>query len=93
MKNTKQPKRSTAIAILALVASAVLGTLRAAVGDNAAKPREVVVFAAASLRETFEAIAKGFEAAHPGSHVALQLAGHERAPGRWSGRQADDLRA
>ncbi len=77
MKNTKQPKRSVAIAILSLVAFAALGAPRTAVGADPAKPREVVVFAAASLKETFEAIAKEFEAAHPGSHVALQLAGSQ----------------
>jgi molybdate transport system substrate-binding protein len=37
--------------------------------------REVVVFAAASLREAFEGLATSFEAAHPGVEVTLQLAG------------------
>ena len=38
---------------------------------------EVTVFAAASLREVFETLAKDFEAEHAGTHVALQLAGSQ----------------
>jgi molybdate transport system substrate-binding protein len=45
--------------------------------EESAKGRELVIFAAASLKETFERIAKEFEAAHAGSHVVLQLAGSQ----------------
>jgi molybdate transport system substrate-binding protein len=74
MKNSKRNSISVGLAVLALVASSVLGL---AVGEDAAKLHDVVVFAAASLKETFEAIAKNFEAAHAGSHVVLQLAGSQ----------------
>ena len=77
MKHSRKMGASVVLGILALIASGLLGTPRAAVGEDAAKPRDVTVFAAASLKETFEAIAKNFEAAHPGSHVALQLAGSQ----------------
>jgi molybdate transport system substrate-binding protein len=77
MKNSKKMSASVVLGILALIASSVLGTPRAAMGEDAAKPHDVVVFAAASLKETFEAIAKNFEAAHAGSHVVLQLAGSQ----------------
>ena len=46
---------------------------RQASGDGG----ELVVFAAASLKESFEAIAKSFEAANPGVHVSLQFAGSQ----------------
>ncbi len=72
----KSPKVS-AVVVLTLVAATVLGYTRAALGAESAKPREVTVFAAASLKETFEAIARKFEAAHPGSRVVLQLAGSQ----------------
>jgi molybdate transport system substrate-binding protein len=39
--------------------------------------KEVLVFAAASLREAFEGLAPGFEAAHPGVKVRLNLAGSQ----------------
>jgi molybdate transport system substrate-binding protein len=38
---------------------------------------DMLVFAAASLRESFEVIARRFEAAHPGTHVVLSLAGSQ----------------
>ena len=47
-----------------------------AVAENT-KKQEVVVFAAASLKETFEAMAKKFEAEHAGAKVVLQLAGSQ----------------
>jgi len=77
MKNSKRRCVSVGLGILALVVSSVLSTARVAVGADSAKPRDLVVFAAASLKETLEAIAKSFEAAHPGSHVVLQLAGSQ----------------
>jgi molybdate transport system substrate-binding protein len=39
--------------------------------------RELSVFAAASLTESFTAIARTFEGAHPGIHVDLQFAGSQ----------------
>jgi molybdate transport system substrate-binding protein len=77
MRNPNVRNAWAGIGGLALVASSVLGTPRAAGGADLATPREVMVFAAASLKEAFEAIATEFEAAHPGSHVVLQLAGSQ----------------
>ncbi len=70
-------KVSAGVGVLTLVAASVLDYRRVAVGAESAKPREVIVFAAASLKEAFEAIAMKFEAAHPGSRVVLQLAGSQ----------------
>jgi len=75
--NSERTRASIVLGILALAASALLGIPRASVGEDSAQSRDVVVFAAASLKETFEAMAKSFEAAHPGSHVVLQLAGSQ----------------
>ena len=69
-------------ALAAMIAFAVAGT---AIGDDkaatesksGAAPHELVVFAAASLREVFEKLAKEFEAKHGGAHVAVQLAGSQ----------------
>ena len=61
---------------LALVVANGLATTSAAEKDPA-RARELVVFAAASLKETFEKIAKEFETAHEGTHVVLQLAGSQ----------------
>jgi molybdate transport system substrate-binding protein len=43
----------------------------------AAGKKELMVFAAASLREVFEGLAAGFERAHPGTKVRLNLAGSQ----------------
>lgn len=40
-----------------------------------AASRQLVVFAAASLKEAFQRMAKDFESDHAGAHVALQLPG------------------
>jgi molybdate transport system substrate-binding protein len=54
----------------------VLGSQPAPV--RAAPPKkELVVFAAASLREAFEALSVVFEQAHPGTRVRLNLAGSQ----------------
>jgi len=53
----------------------LLGVAGGAIADDEA--REVVVFAAASLKEVFDKLAKDFEAKHPGTHVAVQLAGSQ----------------
>jgi molybdate transport system substrate-binding protein len=68
-----------------MAAVLLLGTLDRATADERAgrrqtsgpASRDVTVFAAASLREVFEKLAKAFEADHPGTHVALQLAGSQ----------------
>lgn len=77
MRNSKRTMPSVVLGALALTASGLLGIPRAAVGEGSGKPRDVLVFAAASLKETFEAIAESFEAAHPRSRVVLQLAGSQ----------------
>jgi molybdate transport system substrate-binding protein len=52
--------------------------------------REVVVFAAASLREAFSGLGKRFEAANPGARVVLNLAGsHELRTQIENGAPAD----
>lgn len=43
---------------------------------------EVLVFAAASLTDAFGAIATGFEEAHPGTSVTLNLAGSQQLAGQ-----------
>lgn len=58
---------AAAVAAIALAASAA-----------AAPKRTVTVFAAASLQAPFEELAKRFEAAHPGTRVALNLAGSQQ---------------
>jgi len=77
MRRSWRISASVVLGILALVASSLLGIPRATFGEEAGKPRDVVVFAAASLKEIFEAMAKNYEAAHAGSHVVLQLAGSQ----------------
>jgi len=51
--------------------------LAAAWPTRAGERRELVVFAAASLRESFGQIAKAFEYGHPGVVVSLALAGSQ----------------
>ena len=59
-----------------MIATAVLAVLLAA--PPAKEPsKELVVFAAASLREAFEALAPAFEQARPGVKVRLNLAGSQ----------------
>lgn len=41
------------------------------------RPATLTVFAASSLTEAFEALARGFEAAHPGTEVQLSFAGSQ----------------
>jgi molybdate transport system substrate-binding protein len=57
--------------------------LLALVGPPLARPaaaaptRELIVFAAASLKDAFASLAGTFEAQHPGAHVVLNLAGSQ----------------
>jgi molybdate transport system substrate-binding protein len=64
------------LAVLAASASAPAAP-EAPTPAGAGGRRELVVFAAASLREVFEALAAGFERAHPGTRVRLNLAGSQ----------------
>jgi len=59
-----------------LVAAAIV-VLGSAASSRADDSREITVFAAASLRESFEALAKTFEAKSPGVKVHLNLAGSQ----------------
>lgn len=56
-----------------LIAALPLAGARAA-GSN---DQEIVVFAAASLREAFEALVPAFEKAHPSANLRLNLAGSQ----------------
>jgi molybdate transport system substrate-binding protein len=61
-----------------------------ALSAGAQAPREVSVFAAASLRESFAELGKQFEAAHPGVKVLFNLAGsHELRTQIENGAPAD----
>src|SRR6266404_6670262 len=51
--------------------------LAVALSARAQGPKEVVVFAAASLREPFAEMGKRFEATHPGTKVVFNLAGSQ----------------
>jgi len=55
----------------------VLGLLLGVVLAARAEPKELDVYAAASLREAFGELAKRFEARHPGAKVVLNLAGSQ----------------
>ncbi|HMG57905.1 MAG TPA: extracellular solute-binding protein, partial [Kofleriaceae bacterium] len=48
-----------------------------AAATRAEEPREITVFAAASLREAFEDLAKTFESKSPGVKVRVNLAGSQ----------------
>jgi molybdate transport system substrate-binding protein len=61
----------------ALVAATLLGCARATEQRGPAAERSVTVFAAASLREAFGALAQKLEQAHPGAHVVLSFAGSQ----------------
>ena len=68
-----------AVLLLLGVAGSAIADDKAATAASAsgAPAREVVVFAAASLTEVFDRLAKDFEAKDPGTHVAVQLAGSQ----------------
>jgi molybdate transport system substrate-binding protein len=63
----------TRLSLVTLFLLAGAGPARAA----PAKDGELVVFAAASLRESFEALGAAFEKTHPGTKVRLNLAGSQ----------------
>ncbi|MCA9577321.1 MAG: molybdate ABC transporter substrate-binding protein [Sandaracinaceae bacterium] len=64
----------TLLALLALGAPGCGGEARDDPGVSAAR-HELVVFAAASLREAFGELGARFERQHPGTHVVLHFAG------------------
>jgi molybdate transport system substrate-binding protein len=78
-KTKKKPAIGLLFALgLGIAASASAADVPASADSpKAARGRELVVFAAASLKEAFERIAKDFEEKHPGVRVALQLAGSQ----------------
>lgn len=61
----------------ALLAAAVLaaGTAGCGSGGSAGEGKTLTVFAAASLKTPFTALARSFEASHPGTKVTLSFAG------------------
>lgn len=61
----------------ALLAAAVLavGTAACGSGGSAGEGKTLTVFAAASLKAPFTALAQSFEASHPGTRVSLSFAG------------------
>src|ERR1041384_8608613 len=66
------------LVIAALIVSGFAGAfIGLAATTRAEESRELTVFAAASLRESFEDLAKTFEAKHPGVKVRLNLAGSQ----------------
>jgi molybdate transport system substrate-binding protein len=67
-------RNTLASGLAALVLSAIVGLAAPASSEPA---RELQVFAAASLRESFTALAAGFERSHPGVKVRLNLAGSQ----------------
>ncbi len=63
--------------IAALIAAASLACSRASERATPPSERDVTVFAAASLRESFGLLAKKLEQARPGTHVVLSFAGSQ----------------
>lgn len=64
--------KSRSGAAIPLVIGALLGATGCGTGEAASPDdRQLVVFAAASLTETFEQVAERFEADHPGTRVVL----------------------
>ncbi|HET8879266.1 MAG TPA: extracellular solute-binding protein, partial [Arthrobacter sp.] len=63
-------------AALLLAAALAIGTAGCgAQGSDGAAENTLTVFAAASLKAPFTALAKSFEAGHPGTKVKLSFAG------------------
>ncbi len=72
---TPTPRMVLPIAVAGGLAATLFTTFVPRVG--AADSKELVVFAAASLREVFQTLADGFEAKHPGVKVRLSFAGSQ----------------
>jgi molybdate transport system substrate-binding protein len=71
----KRPVTHRANAVAALLCLSLAGAARA--GDPPPQQRDLVVLAAASLRDAFTAIAGSFETSHPGVHVTLSFSGSQ----------------
>lgn len=69
--------RRVLTAALALLSLAYLGCTRPQASEPA-REDELVVFAAASLRDAFSTLAKDFERAHPGTELKLNFAGTQQ---------------
>lgn len=69
------PLRALFAAVLAVGMLTTAACSSADTDPGSAEPRELVVFAAASLEPTFEQLAQTFEAEHEGVTVQLNLAG------------------
>ena len=61
-----------------LLACLILSGFTVACGDEVGEPKEITVFAAASLTDAFRKIAQGFEQENPGIQVKLNFAGSQR---------------
>jgi molybdate transport system substrate-binding protein len=68
-------RRSLLLIAIAGLAAGLITT--SAFRARAAEPKDLVVFAAASLREAFQKMADNFEKAHPGVKVRLNFAGSQ----------------
>lgn len=66
---------SSALSLLALASAIPAAGCNCSDTDRAAREDKLVVFAAASLRDAFTALAGGFEQAHPGVEVTFNFAG------------------
>lgn len=75
MKRPIRPRLRSAIFGFAVIA--VLGCDRTAAVQSAKSQQELVVFAAASLKESFSALEKVFETTHPQVDVTLHFAGSQ----------------
>lgn len=71
------PTTDPVSATVAPVATAVPATV-APTGEPKAKAQELIVFAAASLTESFKELGQQFEAAHPGAKVVFNFAGSQQ---------------
>lgn len=75
MRPALRPRARAGAAVAAGVVAAGLAGCAAPAGDNGDAGKTVTVFAAASLKAPFTALAEQFEAAHPGTTVTLSFAG------------------
>ncbi|WP_377270644.1 molybdate ABC transporter substrate-binding protein [Peterkaempfera sp. SMS 1(5)a] len=66
-----------AVALLALTACSSGGSSASSGSSSDQMTGEVTVYAAASLKESFTALGKEFEKAHPGSHVVFSFGGSD----------------
>ena len=78
------------VGVLVVVAASLAGCSSSSRHASGSLSGSITVYAAASLTDTFSALAKQFEAAHPGTHVTLNLGpSSELATGITNGAPAD----